>query len=391
MMPFLLAGLFSAGLFTGCRQQQRVDDFRDELDSIAVVWAPDIREAIFDAKLYSSGGKMVLKGETDIPEAKSSVIGMLHSNGIEFTDSLTLLPDTSVIDKPWGLVTVSTGNIRAAPAHSSEMVSQALLGTPVKILKKEGNWFLIQTPDRYLGWLDSDALSVLSNETLENWKASRRIIYMKSYGNVYGDREKSSIVSDIVSGSLLETTGKEKGIWEVLFPDGRRGFIAENEAIFFSEWLLSASPTPENLGKSAVSLMGIPYLWGGASPKGLDCSGFVKMVYFLNGIIVPRDADQQFREGTRLFRGAYPDSLQTGDLLFFGTGRRGRQRPTHVGIYLDDTRFIHASGMVRINSLDSARIDFSRGRRDTFMGIRRFSGEKVSMRLRKVAEHPWYN
>ena len=89
-------------------------------------------------------------------------------------------------------------------------------------------------------------------------------------------------------------------------------------------------------------------------------------------------------------REALPDSLKQGALLFFGSSRRGRPRPTHVGMYIGDTEFIHCSGMVKINSLDSTRTNFSRLRRDSFIGVRRIIGAPDGKGIQPVLDHEWY-
>jgi cell wall-associated NlpC family hydrolase len=147
---------------------------------------------------------------------------------------------------------------------------------------------------------------------------------------------------------------------------------------------------PQNLVETAGSFMGIPYLWGGTSSKGFDCSGFIKTVYYLNGMILTRDASQQFQYGIRIRRASFPDSLKNGDLLFFGSSGRGRPRATHIGMYIGDSEFIHCSGMVRINSFDSTRANFSRFRRDSFLGVRRIIGAEYGKGIQPVLDHGWY-
>ena len=108
----------------------------------------------------------------------------------------------------------------------------------------------------------------------------------------------------------------------------------------------------ESIEKTAKSLLGVPYLWGGTSTKMLDCSGFTKTVYFLNGVDLLRNASHQWRQGTPVEPGKKLENLRKGDLLFFGRRNDGKPKVTHVGIYLENGLFIHSSGLVHISSLD---------------------------------------
>jgi len=378
-------------MIIGCRQES-VNNYQNEIDSIGIVWVPDLREGIFEAELIPDGPDLILKGETDVQEAKDAVTGLLKQNGVDFIDSLQVLPDISVITEPWGLVNVSVCNIRLFSSYDSELVTQSLMGTPVKILKKEGGWYLIQTPDLYLGWVDSDAIETKSTGEYDEWKSSHRLFYTGKTGDIYADPSEIKVISDIVAGCIVEVTGNRKEIYEVKLPDGRKGFIPRGKAIPFDQFPSEAYLNPENLLATAESFMGIPYLWGGTSSKGFDCSGFTKTIYYLNGIILARDASQQFQNGTRLRvrREALLDSMKKGDLLFFGTSQRGRPRATHVGMYIGNTEFIHCSGMVKINSLDSTKENFSRFRRDSFLGVRRIIGAPAGNGIQPVRDHSWY-
>ncbi len=379
----------------GCHQNKgdltkEEELYRNEIDSIGITLVPDLREGIFDVSLRSVGTERVLKGETDVSQAKESITGFLKSRGLAFTDSLVVLPDTNVIKEPWGLVNVSVCNIRLFSSYDAEMVSQALMGTPVKILKKDGGWFLIQTPDMYLGWVDNEAIETNTAGEYAEWKSSPRIFYLKKTGDIFASPNSSKPISDIVAGCIAGLAGETKEMFELVLPDGRKGYISKEDAIPLASLTTGKYLNPEDLASVAESFMGIPYLWGGTSSKGFDCSGFVKIVYYLNGIILSRDASQQFQHGIRIRRTYYPDSLKAGDLLFFGSSRNGRPHATHVGMYLGNSEFIHASGMVKISSLDSTRTNFSRFRRDSFIGIRRIIGAKKGEGLQPVSEHNWY-
>ncbi|MFZ2338178.1 MAG: C40 family peptidase [Bacteroidales bacterium] len=377
----------------GCaRKESAAPDFSHLIDSIGIVWVPDLREGIFEAQLTSSESGFVLKGETTVPEAKEAITDILEQKGVAFHDSLTVLPEAGLEANPWGLVTVSVCNIRFTSSYDAEMVSQAVMGTPLKLFRQKGGWLLVQTPDMYLGWVDSDAIAVKSIEEHRLWKSSERLIYTDKTGDVFSDKSMKKPISDIVAGCIVEIAGTDGEGFDVKLPDGRLGFIPADRTVRLEQLAAEELLTPENLVSSAESFMGIPYLWGGTSLKGFDCSGFVKTVYYLNGVILDRDVSQQFQNGIRIRAGreSYPDSLKAGDLMFFGSSRRGRPRATHVGMYIGNGEFIHCSGMVKINSLDSTRTNFSRSRRDTYLGARRIIGAPAGKGTLPVQEHAWY-
>src|SRR5690606_35044747 len=112
------------------------------------------------------------------------------------------------------------------------------------------------------------------------------------------------------------------------------------------------STSPANLISTAKSMLGSPYLWGGTSIKGMDCSGFTKTIFFLNGQIIPRDASQQVMEGEEVDTEKHWENLQVGDLLCLGepATERSREEVVHVGVWLRHNFFIHERGRVRISS-----------------------------------------
>lgn len=376
-------------LISGCNKPAS-NNFTTEIDSISKKWVPDKREGICDVQLKSDGDKNILKGETNLPEAKSAIVDFLSGKNVEFIDSLMILPDTSIIKEPWGLVTISVCNIRISPSQDAEMVSQSIMGTPVKIIKQRRGWLLIQTPDSYLGWTEGESVETMTAEKFNGWKSSRRVIYLNKSGDIFADVREKVVVSDIVAGCILVPAGKEKGYQKVILPDGRTGYIPELTCMDLEKWSAGLKPEADNIIKTAFRFMGAPYLWGGTSSKGMDCSGFVKTVFYLNGMVLARDVSLQYRHVMHMKPLAYPDSLMTGDLLFFGSVSDGKPRPTHVGIYLGDTEFIHCSGMVRVNSLDSARANFSRYRKNTFLGAGRLIGLEPEAGTRLLSVHSWY-
>lgn len=376
-------------LLAGCREKAISVNVKGEIDSIVSKWIPVAEEGIGSFSLIPATGKnYVLKGETNIPGAKDEVVNYLKNAGVAFTDSVVLLPDPTKVDKPWGIVTLSVCNMRGAASHSAELVTQAIMGTPVEILKKEDGWLLIQTPDSYIGWTNDDAIAELSGDELNEWKNSNRIICTTNYGNIT-DKD-GGVVSDLVYGAILVKTGEKSREYEIVLPDGRKGFIRKDISKDFVTWAKHGDPVPSEMISFARTLLGTPYLWGGTSTKGVDCSGFVKTIYFTNGVILTRDASSQYMYGTEVPLETGWKGMTPGDLLFFGSMRDGKKRITHVGMYIGDSEVIHSSGMVKINSLDPQRQNYSKHLDNTLLGAKRFIGAPSGKGNMQVLNHNWY-
>jgi gamma-D-glutamyl-L-lysine dipeptidyl-peptidase len=375
---------------SGSCKQVNMHLYTSEVDSISKKWVPDKREGICSTRLYRSGNNIVLSGSTNIPDAKKDIVHFLESEHVKFLDSLLVIPDTNKIKEPWGLIDVSVCNIRHDPGHEKELISQALMGTPVRILSEENGWLKVQTPDSYIGWIDEDAVSKLTSLKYAGWKRSSRIIFLDKTGDIFAGPEDHSEVSDIVAGVILETTGKDTGYYRVLLPDKRAGYLPEKSCKGFYEWAADTKPEADKIIKTAKSLMGTPYLWGGTSVKGLDCSGFIKTVYFLNGLVLARDASLQVKHGLEIKDHRDLENLKPGDLLFFGWNKGPDPDPTHVGMFIGNTEFIHESGMVKINSLDSTRKNFSKYRHDSFLAARRIIEVDPGPGMQMIFLHRWY-
>lgn len=240
------------------------------------------------------------------------------------------------------------------------MATQSLLGTPVKLLDKDG-WYLIQMPDTYYGWATERQVVPMNKEEYNQWVAAPKVIFTKHYGFSYSKPDKNSeVVSDLVSGNVLKLINTDKHYFRVMYPDKRIAYIAKNEAQDFAEWLTSRKPSPQSFLDVAESLKGIPYVWGGTSSKGVDCSGLVSLVMKLHGLSILRDASQQATLGIPIDISNGYTNLQPGDLMFFGKidREKGSENIRHVGFYLGDNKFLHASGYNRISSLDPNDTDY---------------------------------
>ncbi len=355
--------------------------------------APDHRTAVFDVHGTVSGMTLTLTGEIQDAQMHERLLGFLRGKGgYAIIDSIISLPGPSVGEKTLGVINVSVANLRSKPMHPAELASQALLGTPVKILKKNDGWYLVQTPDEYLGWTD-DRIVCMANDRYDAWARMPKLIVTAEFAWVRSTNEKSSQpVSDVVAGSLLGFRGISGSLYEVEYPDGRAGFIGRDQSEPCETWLARAKDTPERIVATAKRFFGVPYLWGGTSAKGMDCSGFTKTVYALNGVLLPRDADQQAAVGDPVDVPGGNMNLEPGDLMFFGARASGEkpERITHVAISLGGKRFIHSSADVHFNSLDPADSDYSDFRSVNFIRARRIIGARESSGVRRLASLPYY-
>lgn len=341
--------------------------------------------------------------------------------------------------KKWGIIDFSVSHLRQAPDYESALETQELMGTVVEIVGEQGYWLQIRTPQPYTAWCTNMGVHRAGEAEIEDWISSRRYIVISPHSAIYSGRtNRSDVVCDLVEGDIVRAVlGKpqprvrayglplRKDGWaKVQTPSGKTGWVKTADVRDFYKWafenrakenLTEDSPTvekaekpgtgkvtkrrqerkhsekaEETIGSAAVAtakrFVGTPYLWGGMSPDGFDCSGLVRFAYFMNGLMLPRnagqmalcgravpvfstpavangktapDADGEAASGAAGDRTFSADSLRAGDLLFFG--RRGtdgaQDRITHVGLYIGDGRMIHASQVVRINSLVPTEAD----------------------------------
>ncbi|SFG02519.1 C40 family peptidase [Pontibacter chinhatensis] len=384
---FILAlGLLAAACTPGKETATSADGAMEEhIEAVRQEFAPDKRVALF--KIEQRGN--VLAGETNMPEAKQELLGKLKAENIAFVDSIQVLPDAELEGKTYGVITISVANLRSEPKHPAELATQATMGTPVNVLKKQRGWYLVQTPDKYLSWVDAAGVSLMDKGSFENWQKSPKLLYTKPYGFAYATASANAgTVSDMVYGDVVALNEKQGDFYAVTFPDGRKGFIPAAESAKYDEWVASRKPTGENLVNTSKQLMGLPYLWGGTSFKGVDCSGFTKTVYFMNGLVLPRDASQQVHVGDLVDTSNGWDKLQPGDLLFFGSpAKDGKpERVVHVGMWIGGNQeFIHSAGRVRISSMNPQAENFDEPELKRFLRAKRIAPEDVVVDLRKTA------
>lgn len=375
---------------SGCSSISEIK-FQSEIDSVVSKWMTDKRESICDIKAYSVGRDgIIIRGETTIPQIKEEIINTLAKPGIILTDSIIILPDTTHNKRYTGVVSLSVANLRKEPRHSAELVSQAILGTPVVVLKEKGSWVLVQTPDKYISWTEKSSLVLMDKNDFNFWKSKAKILCIENSGWVYGSSDESGVVGDLVSGAILEKTSESGKYLNVKFPDGREGVIRKSAVVDYYVWRNDSSATTDEVVKTAFSFLGLPYLWGGTSSKAVDCSGFVQSVFFRNGLILARDASLQVKHGDIIDVSKGYSDFHKGDLLFFGSRDEKGDHVTHVALYIGDSEFIHASSRVMVNSLDSSRVNYSSFRKKSLLSARRIIGIEDDEGIVRVMKHQLY-
>lgn len=377
---FIVLSLFVVLLaFSSCAPTPGTVDERlaESLKPVRDEFAPDRRVAVFTVTPERQGRVVVAKGEVDNPDAKNKALEVLRAAGEEVLDSILVLPDPALGDSTFGIVTVSVGNMRSKPGHPEELGTQVLMGMVVRILKERRGWCYVQSHDNYLGWLEEGSMKVTNEKGVQDWLRAPKAITTGYFGIVRQRPDVKSLpVSDVVTGVLL-ARGKKTGGWQaVSLPNGQTGFIESSVVEEYDAWKRSRKLNGENVETAAKLFVGVPYLWGGTSAKGFDCSGYTKTVFRMNGLELNRDANQQALMGEEVPIGSDFSGLKKGDLLFFGR-KESQERPEriwHVGIYLGEKEFIHCAGRVRINSFDETAPHYDPDRLNTFVRARRVIG-----------------
>lgn len=241
------------------------------------------------------------------------------------------------------LVVAAVENLYAAPSAEAEVASQALLGQTVTLLEERGAFARVETPDRYQGWLRRGALVAYAGADAPRYAARGRVAEVVSlFANVYREADVTTARPKLVAPFTARLEAQDEAPagearWlRVRLPSGEAGFVQAGDVRVTDAAAPRPQPTGPELVAQARRFLGLPYLWGGMTPAGIDCSGFVAAVYRAGGRVLPRDADLQFADPAA--RPVERAALEPGDLVFFG-----RDAVSHVGLYAGDGRFVHAT------------------------------------------------
>jgi gamma-D-glutamyl-L-lysine dipeptidyl-peptidase len=244
----------------------------------------------------------------------------------------------------FGISLLSALPVRALPDHKSEMVSQVLFGELFRILQKEMSWIRIRLSfDDYEGWIDSCQVAMLDEPEFirllnEETPSSLDLVQLLS------NDSRKTILPIVLGSSLPGLSDQHFRVKDQMFSFD--GLVSETRLPELASAPHERINARHNLVEDSMLYLNAPYLWGGRSPFGIDCSGFVQMVYKLNQVKLPRDASQQAGMGEPV---NFVSEAEPGDLAFFDNEEG---TIIHVGLVMDKNRIIHASGKVRIDTLD---------------------------------------
>jgi SH3-like domain-containing protein len=253
-----------------------------------------------------------------------------------------------------GQVNVSVANLYSEGTYQSETISQVLLGEMLDILETDGDFSLVQASDGYSGWM--------SNYQWLPWSKVKgeKVLVRKHFSAILSKPDKDSIcLRDTVLGTWLNKVDENEDWLQVILPDGEKGWIRKDHTGSIVDKIR------DNVVDIANEFLGYPYLWGGKTPKGFDCSGLVQMVLSLTGIHVRRDSWMQHHDAKVV--GEDLAMAKPGDLLFFA---ENKDKISHVGIVVGNSKILHARGLVRINSLNPKDKLFDQHLNDTFVDVR---------------------
>ena len=225
----------------------------------------------------------------------------------------------AMVRPPHALVNRGCVDLHAEPDETAERVDQAHYGERLTLLGRDGEWYYAQGPDHYFGWILAEVVDEVA-------PPERRIVGVVAADVRNAPTDAAPVIDRLPVAAPLAIQERQ-GEWLRISADG---WIAFRDTVDVGQ-LPSRFPRPVDVLRTAECFLGVPYLWGGTTVDGLDCSGLTQLVYRLNGVALDRDADQQAMEGRAV------SAPRPGDLLFFGD-----ERVTHVGLATGEREFLHA-------------------------------------------------
>jgi gamma-D-glutamyl-L-lysine dipeptidyl-peptidase len=327
--------------------------------------APDPRVEVFEVRTRGPADRPTVTGSTTIPAAAEAFREHLAEAGIEADVRLRVLPDPGLAPRTEGLIRAPIAPVYRRPTMNSPQVTQYVLGSRVTLLSQRDRFFRVRGEDAHVGWVHRGYVARGLPEWALIWERGEEGEPVVSLGAEVHDHDDRVFARLPWGARVLQQSGGR-----ILLPDGRAGQLAAGEVVSVDRLSDRFPPRGESVVRTARRWLGAPYLWGGVTPHGVDCSGLVQSVYWIHGVAMPRDSDMQARAGAEIDAGADFEGLRAGDLLFFAESRR----IDHVAMSLGGSHIIHASagnGSVDLNDMIGG-LDYEAFLRRIYLRARRF-------------------
>lgn len=327
--------------------------------------APDPRVEVFEVRTRGPATHPIVTGTTTVAAAADALRQRLDEAGIKADVRLRVLPDPSLAPRTEGLIRAPIAPVYRRPTMNSPQVTQYVLGSRVTLLSRRERFFRVRGEDAHVGWIHRGYVARGLPDWALIWERGEEGEPVVSLGAEVHDQEDRVFARLPWGARVLQLSGGR-----ILLPDGRAGQLAGGEVVSVDRLSDRFPPRGESVVRTARRWLGAPYLWGGVTPHGVDCSGLVQSVYWIHGVAMPRDSDLQARVGAEVDAGSRFDALRAGDLLFFAESRR----VDHVAISLGSSQIIHASagnGCVDLNDM-TGDLDYEAFLRRIFVRAHRF-------------------
>ncbi len=351
--------------------ERRGDGSNDALYRLRRTQYADTRETIFNVHAIPGEG-VVLSGRVLIEEQHQAALKVLPVKPKDDQIKVLLMDDT-----PWALINRSVADVRRTRDGLAEQITQMLIGEAVRVLEDRGYWSLVRAErDGYVGWTRTAAVQLSDRKAVRAYQKSANVLVRVGLAPAFDRPSRRALqVGALPFAAALPMVETRRGWAAIRLPDDRVWWVKAADLL-----PLSDRPKPNAAGMAFTldlikPFVGTPYLWGGRSPYGYDCSGLAQTFWGFMGVQIPRDADQQFRTG-KIVKG----KPRPGDLLFFGgddsdLNDQRHQRITHVVISLGGDELIHANGgswSIATNSLNPASPIYRADLRESLVGVRRY-------------------
>ena len=247
-----------------------------------------------------------------------------------------------------GVVISNVISLRASSDSNTECVTQALIGQPIIAEGGQKDWYYVQTWDTYRGWIPSRSVRLFDDQLTTAYASAGPVAVIRAlWADIHQAPDaQSPIMTKATVSAELEIIDSPQDWVELRLPDLSTGYVHKQDAKLVDKQLAQTIwlPSADKILETAGRFIGVPYLWGGTSPFGIDCSGFVQLVHRIHGITLLRDAHMQ--AGDPRCQRISREEVRAGDLVFFGKAPDpDLSAVTHIGIAMDNDWFIHSGGV----------------------------------------------